>query len=512
MWYLFWTGFHLFTSGVFMNLVSFLLSLSPVALLAVLAVGLKQPALRLSLYGVIYTGILAFFTFKTPLRVILWAVLDGVLSTIPLLLVVLAGILLSNLLLASGSLSRLVAAFLPALGHPRQRHLFIALGACNFLEGASIIAEPLVAPMLWSAGVAPAGAAALSIMGYAGMMSVEMAGIIITVLALVTGLPQVELAKAAAWLSVPATLALAAALPMYLPKEDGGLLLGLQTLASALLISLVALITTMALDVTLAGMTGGLALMAVLLVRGCHRLTGGRQIVVDLAPFLLILIPLLLVNTVPHLRTLTLHYLVIEFKVIPVHRITLTPFFSAYLYLFLALGLALFLFRQKVPVSGVLTAGLRQAWRALASMALFGAMGQIIAFSGYGEGFGQLDKTHNIPWVLAMGLKNHTGQLYPLFVPLLGWVGTFLTGYGVASLMLFGELQVHAARLLGKSAVWLAAGLSVGASVGSISSPFKIAIATPMCGALGLEGEILRRTIPLGLAASFLLGLILWLL
>jgi lactate permease len=93
----------------------------------------------------------------------------------------------------------------------------------------------------------------------------------------------------------------------------------------------------------------------------------------------------------------------------------------------------------------------------------------------------------------------------------LGWAGTFLTGYGVASLLLFGELQVHAAELLGVSAVWLAGGLTVGAAIGSISSPFKIALATPMCGALGQEGEILRRTIPIGIAASFLIGLILWL-
>lgn len=109
-----------------------------------------------------------------------------------------------------------------------------------------------------------------------------------------------------------------------------------------------------------------------------------------------------------------------------------------------------------------------------------------------------------------MGLKAYTGSLYPVFVPLLGWVGTFLTGYGVASLMLFGDLQVRAAALLNVSAVYLAAGLTVGASLGSISSPFKIAIAAPMCGALGQEGRILRRTIPLGLAASCLIGLILW--
>jgi lactate permease len=143
-------------------------------------------------------------------------------------------------------------------------------------------------------------------------------------------------------------------------------------------------------------------------------------------------------------------------------------------------------------------------------MGLFGAMGQIIALSGYDATFSRLEPLRNIPWVLAHGLEVYSGGFYPVFVPILGWVGTFLTGYGVASLMLFGPLQVEAAAILGASPTWLSAGLAVGASLGSISSPFKIAIATPMCGAMGKEGRILRLTIPMGIAASLLIGLILW--
>jgi lactate permease len=145
-------------------------------------------------------------------------------------------------------------------------------------------------------------------------------------------------------------------------------------------------------------------------------------------------------------------------------------------------------------------------------MALFGAMGQMLSYTGYAPGFTEINQALNIPLIISHGLELYTGALYPVFVPLIGWVGTFLTGYGVASLMLFGQLQVEAAGLLGVSATWLSAGLAVGASLGSISSPFKIALATPMCGAVGQEGAILRWTIPLGLAASAAIGLILWLL
>ena len=273
-----------------------------------------------------------------------------------------------------------------------------------------------------------------------------MSGIIITVLALVTGLPLMDLAVATAWLSVPAVLAMAACIPWFLPPADGGWRLLPEALGAGLLVSLVVLAAVLTVGVALSGMVGGLALMGVLLLLGPRRHNFSRQLGRDLLPFACIFVPLLLVNTVPWLHDLTSRRWVLDVRLVPIHQITLTPLFSAYLYLFLALGVALAVFRE-VQRRPVLATGLSQGWRALIAMGLFGAMGQIIAYSGYAEGFVSLTEAHNIPWVLAMGLKAYTGSLYPVFVPLLGWVGTFLTGYGVASLMLFGDLQVHAAAL-----------------------------------------------------------------
>jgi lactate permease len=262
-----------------------------------------------------------------------------------------------------------------------------------------------------------------------------------------------------------------------------------------------------------AGMSAGLALIMALILLGHRRLANSRGVFFDLCPFIFMLFMLLLVNAVPWLHELTTRRLVLNIRVIPIHTITLQPFFSAYLYLAAAFCLSALLLRvPRRDLRAVLKSGFQKGWRASTAMGLFGAMGQMIAYSGYTDGFSALDPLHNMPWVLSHGLKAYTGSGYVLFVPFLGWVGTFLTGYGTASLMLFGQLQVQAAGLLNVSAVWLSAGLAVGASVGSISSPFKIAIATPMCGALGKEGQILRWTIPLGVGASFLVGLVLQLI
>ena len=493
-----------------MSLLLFLLSWTPVLLLSLLAVGFKRSALELAWCGFFYVMVLAAWAFQTPWAVIRLAAVDGFLTILPLLAVVFLGILFAQLMLITNSLERLADWLLSGLDQPISHHLLITLGLGNFFEGASIIAEPIVAPMLYTAGVKPAGAAALSIIGYAGLMSIEMAGMIITVLALVTGLPFYEVGVATAWLSVPAALLMALCIPFFLPDRQEGWRKLPMILGYTLLVSLAALAAAIWLGVAIAGMVGGLVLVGFVLWRGERPPVPDKKIVVDLMPFAIILVPLLLVNTVPWLRELTMQRLTFTIRLIPIHTVTLTPFFSAYLYLLLALVLAGVLLKT-TPQQWrlVFSNSIGKGWRALIAMGLFGAMGQIIAYSGYNLEFSRLDQAHNIPWVLATGLKQYTGSMYPLFVPLLGWVGTFLTGYGVASLMLFGDLQVQAASLLGLSATRLAAGLTVGAAIGSISSPFKIAIATPMCRAVGQEGAILRLTIPLGLMASFLLGLVL---
>ncbi|MBU1275536.1 MAG: L-lactate permease [Proteobacteria bacterium] len=495
-----------------MDPLSFLLCWSPVFLLIVLAVILKRPALEMSVYGTVFALVLVTVFFATPVQVALLSALDGLLTTTPLVLVIFAGIMLSSLLMASGSLKRIVDWFMGGVRDGFHRSLLITLGVGNFMEGAGVIAEPVVAPMLAAAGVAPRGAAALSIVGYAGLMTLEMAGIFITVLALITELPLAQLGLASAWLSIPATLSMAAVVPFFLGRPLPGPGRWLLVLACGALLGFAALAVVAWLAVSIAGMVAGLALILALVLVGSGRLPLNRRVLMDLAPFLFLLAVLLLVNAVGPLKGLVFERLSFKVSLIPVHVITLRPLYSAYLYLALAALLAIKIFGFKGEMlRQILASGAAKAVRASAAMLLFGAMGQVIAYSGYGPGFAQMNQASNIPWIMAQGLIHYTHSLYPLFTPFLGWVGTFLTGYGVASLMLFGKLQVQGGELLGQSPTWLASGLAVGASLGSISSPFKIALAAPMCGALGQEGAILRYTIPLGVAASLLVGLVLWL-
>ena len=62
-----------------------------------------------------------------------------------------------------------------------------------------------------------------------------------------------------------------------------------------------------------------------------------------------------------------------------------------------------------------------------------------------------------------MGLAfAHTGGLFPFFSPLLGWLGTALTGSDTSSNVLFGNLQRVAAGRIGISPILTAAANSSG--------------------------------------------------
>ncbi len=496
-----------------MDLLSFAVSWSPVIVLTVLAVFLGRSAFELSIYGFVFSWFVAVFYFRTPLWVTLLASIDGLLTTLPLLLVIMAGIFLSSLLILTGSIARTVQWLEEGVGNPFKRNLLITFGLGNFMEGSGVIAEPVVAPMLKESGVSSFGSAALSIIGYAGMMTLELGGIIVTVLAMITGLPIDELGVASAWLSVPATVAMSLCAIIFLPRPDMGWNL-LKVVSLALIgfiLGFTALATVCFIGIPLSGVMAGAVIILIFILSGSGKLRIGPEIAVDVAPFLFMLVCMLCVNTVPYLYDLTYSRLVVKVELIPIHSVTFRPFFSAYLYLFLAFLLSAMLLRVPGELfARILRNGLNKGWRAFVAMGLFGAMGQVISYTGYSQDFLELNSHNNIPAIISEGMVQYAGTLYPIFVPILGWVGTFLTGYGVASLMLFGQLQVEASEMLNVSAVWLASGLAVGSSIGSISSPFKIALSTPMVDAVGSEGKILRWTIPLGLISSLLVGCLMY--
>ncbi|WP_425060317.1 Glycolate permease GlcA [Sporomusa carbonis] len=112
--------------------------------------------------------------------------------------------------------------------------------------------------------------------------------------------------------------------------------------------------------------------------------------------------------------------------------------------------------------------------------------------------------------LLALGIANSTGALFPVFSPYIGVLGAFLTGSNTNSNVMFGALQYETAKVLGISSVIMAAVQSVGGSVGCSIAPSKVLIGSATVGLEGRESEVMNRTIPYCIIISLLVGINAW--
>ena len=124
---------------------------------------------------------------------------------------------------------------------------------------------------------------------------------------------------------------------------------------------------------------------------------------------------------------------------------------------------------------------------------------------------------------IAKGLVLLTGAAFPFFAPLIGSIGTFVTGSATNANILFGKLQATAASDLGlvnqgtffgvsgSETNWLAAANCAGSEGGKLLSPQSIAIATAACDMEGQDGDIMRKTMPFAIFWILMNGLMVFL-
>jgi lactate permease len=110
--------------------------------------------------------------------------------------------------------------------------------------------------------------------------------------------------------------------------------------------------------------------------------------------------------------------------------------------------------------------------------------------------------------LLARGLGQLMGAAFPLVSPLIGMLGAFATGSNTNSNVLFAPLQKSAAEMLALAPVILVAAQTAGGSLGSLLAPAKLVVGCSTVGLTGRDGEVLRRTLPYGLAIGLGLGVL----
>jgi len=104
-----------------------------------------------------------------------------------------------------------------------------------------------------------------------------------------------------------------------------------------------------------------------------------------------------------------------------------------------------------------------------------------------------------------------TGGLFAILSPVIGWIGTALTGSDTSSNSLFGGLQVTAANQTGLSPVLMAVSNSSAGALGKMVSLQNLAVAAAAASLEGGENTLFRKLLWWSIGLLALLATLVWL-
>lgn len=87
------------------------------------------------------------------------------------------------------------------------------------------------------------------------------------------------------------------------------------------------------------------------------------------------------------------------------------------------------------------------------------------------------------------------GKIFVCFSPILGWIGTAVTGSDTSANALFTTLQSTAAKKIGVEPTWTVAANTCGGVIGKVVSPQNLAIAATSIGMPGSESTLFRKVV-----------------
>lgn len=111
---------------------------------------------------------------------------------------------------------------------------------------------------------------------------------------------------------------------------------------------------------------------------------------------------------------------------------------------------------------------------------------------------------------IALFFVTTLSTFYPFVAPLIGCIGTFVTGSGTSSSVLFGNVQLQAATAINADPYWLVAANSLGVAAGKMISPQSIAIGCAAVNLSGKDGEILSKIFKFAFAFLIIMALIVY--
>jgi lactate permease len=458
-------------------------------------------AARAGAIGLAIALAVVVFAFAPPpggtLFTLTGAAAEALSSTATILWIVLPALALYEFQAKVGALERIRVALTGLTGDKRIQAILIAWFFGLFMEGAAGFGTPvaLAAPLLAGLGYPPVRAVILALTGHAAGVSFGAVGTPTLAQIHLTGLSPTALSGSAALMhAIVSPLLLLATVRLAgdgrLSRSDiGWTLLAWVSFA----VPSVALAALAGPELpSLGGALIGLVLFAIVLRRKQNgTLPDMAALARDLAPYAAILALVLATRLIGPVQE-TLSALALSWSLDNRFSGSFAPLYHPGTLLFAGLALGALATGRSAAITPAITGALgRIVPVALALLAML-ALSRVMVHGGLISTLAEAAAT--------------TGALWPLFAPLIGVLGTFVTGSATASNILFTEFQTGVADTLAYPPVALAAAQGFGSAIGNIVAPHNIIAGSATVGITAREGEVLSKTLGLCLAASLMGG------
>ncbi|RVT86611.1 L-lactate permease [Rhodobacteraceae bacterium CCMM004] len=431
---------------------------------------------------------------------------EAVHTTATILWIVLAALALYEFQNRAGAIGRIRDALSGMTADRRVQAILIAWFFGLFMEGAAGFGTPvaLAAPLLAGLGYDPARAVVLALLGHAAGVSFGAVGTPTLAQLDLSDLSPTALAGSSAALhAVVSPLLLLATVRLAgdgpLSRSD----LGWTALAwICFAVPSVAIAALAGPELpSLAGALAGLAVFVLVLrARTGARLPPLGPLGRDLVPYALILAAILATRLIAPLGE-ALSSAALSWSLWETYGGSFAPLYHPGTLLMAGVVIGALVTGRGALLAPAIGAALGRLWPvALALLAML-SLSRLMVHSGQIATLAEA----------AAG----AGAVWPLLAPLIGVLGTFVTGSATASNILFTELQIEIAATLSLPPTLMAAAQSFGSAVGNVVAPHNIIAGCATVGLVGREGDILARTLgtcALALAAGgALIALAAWL-
>lgn len=485
----------------------------PIGLVLVAMAGFGWRAATAGLLGLAAALLLAVFPFGLgtdiypqlgPMAAAGGAMLEGVFVATTILWIIFPALCIFEMQARCGAFRTIRASLARLSDDPRILALLVAWFFGLFMEGVAGFGTPvaLAAPILVGLGFTPVRAVSLTLIGHAAGVSFGAVGTPVLPQMAATGLGGAELALAPALLHSLLGWSLAACL--YALAGDARMKLGGWGWAAMAALLFFAPYLLLAALVgpelpTIGGAIIGGGVFAMLVRRFAPGAAAGGgpaapQVVRAALPYLVLLVVVLVTRLAPPLGAL--RDLALEWSLFDAFAGRFEPLYHPGSMLFLGFVLGGLL--QGRTVSELLFA-MASAWRRLVWVAV-----ALVAMLGLSRLLVHAEMIDALAQAAAA-----SGGFWPVLAPMVGVLGTFVTGSATSSNILFAEFQQATATALSLPVVTLQGAQSFGAAIGNIVSPHNIiAGAATVALASGREGEVLRVTAVICIAYALAGGVV----